>query len=193
MWVRAPGQQAAGAGEAGEAGDGGPSTLFCPHWKVGDGGVPTDLLGASRRVRGGPGKSGRRRLWVQRLPTTLLLAGCQLPHGTPGLHVCEAEQACPFPLPLPSQHSSWKGLAQEGPRCGWGMRSGYTDRCSHRHRRDGAWLPTGGPAGSLGQGLENGIHLFRHSCQGKFKLVLGRAVGGGSREGLVSAQASRSL
>ena len=27
--------------------------------------------------------------------------------------------------------------------------------------------------GSLGQGLEDGIHLFCHSCQGKFKLVLG--------------------
>lgn len=48
MWVRAPGQQAAGAGEAGEAGYGGPSTLFCHHQKVGDGGVPTDMLGASR-------------------------------------------------------------------------------------------------------------------------------------------------
>lgn len=37
------------------------------------------------------------------------------------------------------------------------------------------------PGVSLGQGLEDGIHLLCHSCQGKFKLVLGK--GSGRKEG----------
>lgn len=44
--------------------------------------------------------------------------------------------------------------------------------------------------GSLGQGLEDGVHLFRHSCQGKFKLVLGgQREEGQGRPGLCSSPA----
>lgn len=67
-------------------------------------------------------------------------------------------------------------MPRRGQDAGGGPQSGYTDRCSHRQERgNGGWLPTEEtPGGSLGQGLEDGIHLLRHSCQGKFKLVLGR-------------------
>ena len=58
------------------------------------------------------------------------------------------------------------------------MRSEYTDRCSHRQRGSRGWAAHGGaPRVSLGQGLKDGIHLLRHSCQGKFKLVLGKGRG----------------
>lgn len=75
------------------------------------------------------------------------------------------------------------GMPRKSQGVGGGLRSGYTDRCSHKQRENGGWLPTQGPRrGSLGQGLQDGIHLLRHSCQGKFKLVLERAVGGQSRQ-----------
>lgn len=75
-----------------------------------------------------------------------------------------------------------RGMPRKGQGVGGGLRSGYTDRCSHKQRENRGRLPTQGRhRGSLGQGLQDGIHLLRHSCQGKFKLVLERAVGGQSR------------
>lgn len=40
-----------------------------------------------------------------------------------------------------------------------------------------AGCPRRGPRGSLGQGLEDCVHLLCHSCQSKFKLVLGKGRG----------------
>lgn len=47
----------------------------------------------------------------------------------------------------------------------------------------------GCPGGSLGQGLEDGIHLLRHGCQRKLKLVLCKDSGRRVRGNLASASA----
>lgn len=147
--------------------------------------------------RWGPGNSGGRRLWVELLPVTFLSSwpaasspvGCLAP-------ACERlGRSAPSHFPFLT-HSSRKGWTcpRGATVAGGGVRSGYTDRCSHRQRGSRGWDGhRGAPGLSLGQGLEDGVHLLRDSCQGKFKLVLGKAVGGGSWGGLASAPAPGGL
>lgn len=57
--------------------------------------------------------------------------------------------------------------------------------CSHRQEEQ----RPGCPGGSLGQGLEDGIHLLCHGCQRKLKLVLCKASGRRVRRNLASESA----
>ena len=117
----------------------------------------------------------RRRLWVEfgAHDFPLLLTGCQLPQGTPGVPVCPLWFPLPYTLLLEGPDAPRRGRGG-----GSGGESECADRCSHRQGGSGGRAAhRGAPGVSLGQGLEDGIYLLCHSCQGKLKLVLGKGRG----------------
>lgn len=71
----------------------------------------------------------------------------------------------------------------------WVRAEEWVRRCSYRQKEQRPACPLRCPGGSLGQGLENGIHLLRHGCQRKLKLVLCKARGRRVSGNLASASA----
>lgn len=121
VWVTEAGQWAAGAQKAARAGCGGPSTLFCPHWRMGAS-TRTYWEHPERREMGA--RELRREKALGGIAASnfpLLLASCQLPRGMSGPGMREAGQVCPFPLPLPyTLLSEGLDMPKRGHGGGWG-------------------------------------------------------------------------
>lgn len=109
------------------------------------------------------------------------------PTGYLGSSMDRAGWTYPFP---PDSLPRWVGKgyhAHVGPR--WVGAEEWVHKCSHRQKEQRPGCPLRCPGGSLGQGLEDGIHLLRHGRQRKLKLVLCKASGRRVRGNLASASA----
>ena len=120
----------------------------------------------------------------------LLQAGCQLPHGTPGLWQVRGRADPPLPA-SPSFHAPLGRArhAQEGPRRRAGTRGASTWKEAHTGGEGAdAGLPTEGPQGShWGRALRMAFTSSATAVRANSNWSWGRAGVGESQGGLASA------